>query len=87
MAEGKKPDAAEFLERLAKEVHAAWRDGMLNQGRPVSRLRLKWETLDQLDHELGQQYTCRINANQAQSESEASDDGEGDSGAPQGGAL
>ena len=37
---------------IAKEVHAAWRDGMLNQGRPVATDRMRWNTLHRLDHEL-----------------------------------
>lgn len=55
-----KPDAGEFLERLAKEVHASWRDGMLKQGRPVSELRMKWETLDRLDHDLDRYIAARV---------------------------
>lgn len=38
--------------RLAKEVHAAWRDGMLNQGREVAPERMEWDTLSDADKRL-----------------------------------
>ena len=38
--------------RLAQEVHAAWRDGMLAQGRPVSPERMEWDTLSDDDQAL-----------------------------------
>lgn len=38
--------------RLAQEVHAAWRDGMLNQNRPVAQERMTWDTLSEQDKEL-----------------------------------
>ena len=37
---------------LARAVHAAWRDGMLAQGRPVAPNRMKWETLSEEDRVL-----------------------------------
>jgi len=39
-------------ERLGREVHAAWRDKMLAQGREVAPARLDWDTLEQEDREL-----------------------------------
>jgi len=39
-------------ERLGREVHAAWRDGMLQQGREVTAERMAWETLSEQDHAL-----------------------------------
>jgi len=38
--------------RLAQEVHAAWRDGMLEQGREVAAERMDWETLSEQDKAL-----------------------------------
>lgn len=38
--------------RLAQEVHAAWRDGMIDQGREVSAERMTWETLSEQDKAL-----------------------------------
>ena len=38
--------------RLAQEVHAAWRDGMLEQGRVVALDRMSWDTLSTQDKEL-----------------------------------
>lgn len=35
--------------RLAQEVHAAWREGMLAQGREVAPERMSWETLSDQD--------------------------------------
>lgn len=37
---------------LARVVHAAWRDGMLAQGREVAPNRMKWETLSEEDQAL-----------------------------------
>jgi hypothetical protein len=39
-------------ERLAREVHAAWRDGMIAQGREVAPERMEWETLSDHDRDL-----------------------------------
>jgi hypothetical protein len=39
-------------ERLAQEVHAAWRDGMLTQEREVSPERMSWDTLSDEDKAL-----------------------------------
>jgi hypothetical protein len=38
--------------RLAQEVHAAWRDGMLEQGRAVVPERMSWDTLSEQDKAL-----------------------------------
>ncbi len=35
-----------------RAVHAAWRDGMLRQGREVAPERMTWDTLDQRDRDL-----------------------------------
>lgn len=37
---------------LARMVHAAWRDGMLAQGREVPTKRLRWESLSKQDQAL-----------------------------------
>lgn len=34
-----------LVQQLAREVHAAWRDGMLNQRRTVAPDRMNWDTL------------------------------------------
>jgi hypothetical protein len=44
--------AVRELDVLAREVHAAWRDGMLAQGREVAAHRMTWETLSADDHAL-----------------------------------
>jgi hypothetical protein len=38
--------------RLAQEVHAAWRDAMLEQGRQVPPERMHWDSLSALDKAL-----------------------------------
>lgn len=47
------------IEDLARVVHKAWRDGMLDQGREVAEARLEWETLSDedkaLDHYIAEQ--------------------------------
>lgn len=47
-------------EVLAKEVHAAWRDGMLIQQRKVASERMKWETLSEDDHQLDLYIAARL---------------------------
>lgn len=48
------------LEEIAHEIHAAWRDGMLAAGRPVSQDRLAWETLWEKDRELDRYIAARV---------------------------
>lgn len=50
------------IEALAREVHAAWRDGMLAQERPVSQQRMTWETLDERDRLLDREIAIRLAA-------------------------
>lgn len=52
----------EALEALAREVHAAWRDGMLAQGRDVAPHRMTWETLSPEDHALDAYIADRLAA-------------------------
>lgn len=49
-------------EALAREVHAAWRDGMLAQGRDVAPHRMTWETLSPEDHALDAYIADRVAA-------------------------
>ena len=46
--------------RLAQEVHAAWRDGMLSQGREVAAERMQWETLTEEDKKLDRYIAERV---------------------------
>jgi hypothetical protein len=46
--------------RLAQEVHAAWRDGMLAQGREVASERMSWDTLSAEDRALDEHIAERI---------------------------
>lgn len=48
------PLYAESTLRLVsgRDIHSAWRDGMLAQGRSVTQERMKWETLSQQDRDL-----------------------------------
>lgn len=48
------------LERLAREVHAAWRDGMLSQRREVARGRREWGTLSAEDRALDAAIALRV---------------------------
>jgi hypothetical protein len=43
-----------------RSVHAAWRDGMLRQGREVAPERMAWETLTQQDRELDDWIAARL---------------------------
>lgn len=47
---------------VAQEVHAAWRDGMLRQGREVAPHRMTWDTLSSEDHELDAYIAERVAA-------------------------
>lgn len=49
-------------EQLAREVHAAWRDGMLRQRREVAPNRLDWATLSEEDQELDAYIARRMSA-------------------------
>jgi hypothetical protein len=46
--------------RLAQEVHAAWRDGMLDQGRQVAPERMMWDTLSEQDKALDKYIGARL---------------------------
>lgn len=46
--------------RLAQEVHGAWRDGMLEQGREVAPERMAWETLSEQDKALDRYIGARL---------------------------
>lgn len=48
------------VDRLAREVHAAWRDGMLQQGREVAHERMTWETLTLEDQMLDASIAGRL---------------------------
>lgn len=43
-----------------KDIHAAWRDGMLAQGRPVPTERMSWETLSEPDKQLDDLIALRL---------------------------
>ncbi len=43
-----------------KDIHAAWRDGMLAQGRPVPEERMSWETLSEPDKQLDDLIALRL---------------------------
>ena len=53
-------------ELLGIEVHAAWRDGMLQQGREVAPNRLYWKTLSEQDRELHRRLGLRLQLRFAQ---------------------
>ena len=46
--------------RLAQEVHAAWRDGMLAQARTVAPERMTWDTLSDEDQRLDRYIAARL---------------------------
>lgn len=48
------------LDDIAREIHAAWRDGMLADKRPVSQDRLSWDTLWEKDRELDRYIAARV---------------------------
>jgi len=37
---------------IGRDIHAAWRDGMIAQGRSVAKERMTWDTLTEQDREL-----------------------------------
>jgi hypothetical protein len=39
---------------LARQIHTAWREGMIHQGRDVAEERMEWPTLPQREKELDQ---------------------------------
>jgi len=45
-----------------RDVHAAWRDGMLAQGREVAPERMRWETLSEQDRELDDGIAAALHA-------------------------
>jgi hypothetical protein len=47
-------------EHLGREVWAAWRDGMLEQGREVAPERMDWDTLSEQDRALDRYIGERI---------------------------
>lgn len=47
-------------ERLAQEVHSAWRDGMLGQGRDVALTKRDWDTLREEDKVLDRYIASRV---------------------------
>jgi len=47
-------------EHLAREVHAAWRDGMRLQCREVAPERMQWDTLSTEDHALDAYIADRV---------------------------
>ena len=69
------PASRATAEALGIEVHAAWRDGMLRQGRAVAPERMTWETLSEqdreLDRELGARLALRLLAQQPAAPAEA----------------
>lgn len=48
--------------RIAQEVHAAWRDGMIQQGREVAPQRMEWDTLSEQDQALDKYIAERVAA-------------------------
>jgi len=54
------PTAPDNLEEIAREIHAAWRDGMLAEGRPVAQDRMTWDTLWEKDRELDRYIAARV---------------------------
>ena len=53
-AENTKKDAIEQFVKMnaGRELHRAWRDNMIDQGRKVSAERMEWESLPHQDKEL-----------------------------------
>ena len=47
-------------ERFAAEVHAAWRDGMITQGRTVADNRMVWEGMDKRERQLDYYIAARL---------------------------
>jgi hypothetical protein len=45
----------------AQDVHMAWRDGMLEQGRRVPARRMEWRTLSAKDRVLDRKIAERLN--------------------------
>ncbi|MCD0167278.1 hypothetical protein [Deinococcus sp. 12RED42] len=58
---------------LAREVHAAWRDGMLSQSREVASHRMTWDTLGPEDRALDAYIAQRVAGAALRAQAEADD--------------